>query len=530
MEFENFEDLSNEPLEVRLVAETSKCRSCNWFWDPPPYGPYPSFDFRDSFPEVFRERTNFLFKDGDHAQSFPGRIREQKFVVPQLLHGCRKSPIMTIGINPNLTGFWPNTNGARWAYPRFDSFAKYAYYYRHRTTHQESLSIDFIRSHLSDRDMLVAPKAGYLKSVRRKMDSRQITVSFVFEDGETEEKNIEWTHERHFVLVVNRDEPFGEGDVVGGYLELPDDLEVPVQQNVVGYYQRVIPILEQVSAWLRSQSHLPNLEMSEDVCQLDMVACASPGWGKVYQIDKSEVVPNCVQKHSWVVKQLIQSNPKVIIFSGRSAFQMFNEIFKPFISPNLADEFEVYGLMKMTARDPHYLDISVSSGGRDYRLRSRLIISPHFSYDDNFEPHSRMGEAEIDEFAAKFESAYSELNAQERVSKPNRDGYVGIRTSHLKSWVEKHPVAAIPIMQKHYDPSAMIGQGIVQEILLGSVEFDGSNNHLQRSEGPCKFCVNDSWSFPEGCAYGKTEEPEFESGFLEDVVQQVQEKIAGATA
>ena len=26
---------------------------------------------------------------------------------------------------------------------------------------------------------------------------------------------------------------------------------------------------------------------------------------------------------------------------------------------------------------------------------------------------------------------------------------------------------------------------------------------MARSDGPCRFCVNERWQFPEGCAYGK---------------------------
>jgi hypothetical protein len=50
------------------------------------------------------------------------------------MDGCRKAPIMTIGINPNLTAFAPGRAGASWCYPDFsdasggDAATKYAYY------------------------------------------------------------------------------------------------------------------------------------------------------------------------------------------------------------------------------------------------------------------------------------------------------------------------------------------------------------------------------------------------------------------
>ncbi|HXD30404.1 MAG TPA: hypothetical protein VN643_04790 [Pyrinomonadaceae bacterium] len=522
-EFMGFEDLSSEPIEVRLVGETTKCRSCDWFWQPAPYGPYPSFDFNKAYPEVFLERTNKQFRDKDLARSVPGISRGQAIAQPQILHGCRKSPVMTIGINPNLTGFWPGPDGSRWAYPLFSSFARYAYYYRHRTTHQESFSIEFIRKHIREDEAIRAKQAGYLKSARRENAARNMTFKLVYEDGSQDEIIQRWDPERPFVLLFGPEQSFKSGEVIGGYMDLPNGVELPVQQNVVGYYQRVIPILEQVSGWLRSQRNLPNLEMAEDVCQLDMVACASPGWGAQFEINKAQVVENCVNKNAWVVKQLIQSNPKVIVFSGESAFQMFNLMFERFITPKLWDKMEVYGLLKMTARDPHYLDIQTEVDGRAYRLRARIIISPHFSYDDNFEPHVRLSPDELQEFIGKFPDAYAELRAADRVIAPKAkgDGYTAIVTKGLRDWTEKYPVAAIPLMQELYDPSTLIGQGITQEILLGNLQYDSTNNHFKRSEGPCKFCVNSQWQFPEKCAYGKPDEPELPAGFLEKVVEHV---------
>lgn len=522
-EFMGFEDLSNEPLEVRLVGETTKCRSCDWFWQPAPYGPYPSFDFVKPYPEVFLERTNEQFRDKDLARSVPGKSRGQAIANPQILHGCRKSPVMTIGINPNLTGFWPSPDGARWAYPLFTTFARYAYYYRHRTTHQESFSLEFIRKHIREEGAIRAKQAGYLKSGQRTSAGRNVTLKLVYEDGSRDEIVQKWYPDSPFVVLIGPEQSFKSGEIIAGYMDLPHDVELPVQQNVVGYYQRVIPILEQVSGWLRSQKHLPNLEMAEDVCQLDMVACASPGWGAQFEINKEQVVENCVNKNAWVIKQLIQSNPKVIVFSGESAFDMFNHMFEPFITPKLLPKMEVYGLLKMTARDPHYLDIQTEVDGRPYRLRARIIISPHFSYDDNFEPHCRLSPDELQQFIVKYPDAYAELLAANRVIAPKKggDGYTAIRTEGLREWTRKYPVAAIPLMQELYDPSALIGQGITQEILLGNLQYEESNNHFKRSEGPCKFCVNTQWQFPEGCAYGKPDEPAMPAGFLEKVVEQV---------
>jgi hypothetical protein len=508
--FSGFEDLSKEPLEVQLVGQVTKCRDCNWFWRPPPYGPYPSFDFSEDFPSQLRERTSRQFVDKEFVRAIDGKSRGQATINPQILHGCRKAPIMTIGINPNLTGFWPSTQGARWAYPLFSNFARYAYYYRHRTTHQESFPLEFIRDHIREAGALRARKSGRVKNVSRDMVKRELTVTLEYDNGEVEEHRQTWDAENHFVLLFDRaydDKTQFEADsIIGGFIDLPDGTDVPVEQNVVGYYQRAIPILEQVSSFLRSRGHLPEMQMAEDLCQLDMVACASPGWGNAYQIDKQEVVSQCIQSNAWVIKQLIQSNPKVLIFSGRSAFQLFNRIFKPFITPAMHDSMDVFGLLKMTSRDPHYLEIRPEGIDSDYHMRARIIISPHFSYDDNFVPHARFSEPDWEEFQARYPEAASDLVREQRVTKPNRDDYRGISIENLQSFQDKHPVPTIVLMQHYIDPSATIGEGIAQEIQMGNIQFNKADSHLERSPGACHFCVNSSWSFPEGCLYGKDKE------------------------
>jgi hypothetical protein len=524
-EFEGFEDLSSEPIEVGLVEQVTKCRTCNWFWRPAPYGPCSSFDFTEDFPDVLRERTSSQFKDKEFARSIPGLSRPQAFVNPQILHGCRKAPIMTIGINPNLTGFWPTTDGGRWAYPLFSNFARYAYYYRHRTTHQESFPLDFIREHVLTEGAVRAKKPGRITNVKRDMVKREMKINITYEDGTAETCEQTWNPENHFVIFHNQTfdgEPqFQAGEIIGGFVDIPEGAEVRVEQNVVGYYQRVIPILEQVSAFLRSRGELPNMELAEDVCQLDMVACASPGWGEVYKIDKQEVVKACVHANTWVIKQLIQSNPKVILFSGRSAFDMFNQIFKPFVVPAMWDNMDVYGLLKMTARDPHYLDIKFEDGSLAYHLRARLVIAPHFSYDENFVPHSRFSAEEWERFKTDFPEAVIDLEKELRVTKPNRDDYRGISVENLKAFQDRHPVATIVIIQNLVDPSALIGQGISQEILMENIPFNEEDGHLERAPGPCRFCVNGTWSFPEGCPYGKDKEEVTASDAFKRIVDYV---------
>ena len=58
--------------------------------------------------------------------------------MPELLSGCRKAPIMAVGINPNLPGWWANQRGSM--NPLFDDYRQYAHYFRYRAVDKLELS------------------------------------------------------------------------------------------------------------------------------------------------------------------------------------------------------------------------------------------------------------------------------------------------------------------------------------------------------------------------------------------------------
>jgi len=364
------------PWEVSLLEDVIACRSCGWFWRDNPYGPYPAFDFEEDFPGRFLTAGN-----GDAANAFSGQLAGQSMILPQVLHGCRKAPIMTIGINPNLTGFRPGTAGASWAYPLFSDLRRSAYYYRYRTVHQESLPLDVIARHLKTDGAVLAEASGRLVGARRPMTDREVTLTIAYDDPDLGTKEIarNWDVENHLVILfdpVGNDglegpAQFAAGDVIAGIIDIPNGPEGTILKNRVGYYQRFVPILERLSGFLRAEGHDPDLRLGEDVCQLDMVGCASPGWGSAYDIDKDEVVGNCVRNHAWALKQLLQTNPRMIVFSGRSAFQMFADVFGGAIQPELPEIGETYGLLAETCRRPYYLTIESGAMDPPFRLRAR---------------------------------------------------------------------------------------------------------------------------------------------------------------
>ena len=124
---------AGDPLEVKLVFELKGCRACKFFWPasgPQPYGPYPTYDFLEDYP-----KQNEPSHPGEPSFAWiKGVTAAPGFPDPEVADGCRKAPIMTIGINPNLTAFLPGQTGASWAYPNFadtktaSAHAKYAWY------------------------------------------------------------------------------------------------------------------------------------------------------------------------------------------------------------------------------------------------------------------------------------------------------------------------------------------------------------------------------------------------------------------
>ncbi|MFD0526132.1 hypothetical protein ACFQ1I_00920 [Kitasatospora arboriphila] len=64
--------------------------------------------------------------------------------LPEPLSGCRKAPILAVGINPNLPGWWPDGHGS--LTPDFDSVRQYAHYFRHRGVFKPELPDDAYRA------------------------------------------------------------------------------------------------------------------------------------------------------------------------------------------------------------------------------------------------------------------------------------------------------------------------------------------------------------------------------------------------
>jgi hypothetical protein len=179
---------TSHPLEVELVFNVRPCGTCDFFWptdSPQPYGPYPAYDFLTDSPQ-----TNQPPAGGGPFVWLDGIIRPATFPDAEVMDGCRKAPIMTIGINPNLTAFEAGTMGADWCYPSFsgqsspDSWAKYAYYYRYRSVYQEHFGLHFIRPYLETEGQVIAAKPGVMKATIRTSDDPSYDIRVLYDGDE----------------------------------------------------------------------------------------------------------------------------------------------------------------------------------------------------------------------------------------------------------------------------------------------------------------------------------------------------------
>lgn len=525
------------PIEVKLVSDVRSCRTCQWFWGAtPPYGNFPVFDWNEDFPEEIRKQHQTTDLWLPPKPALKGKAVGQAQIDPGIMHGCRKAPIMTIGINPNMTAYYASDNGARWSYPKFSKDARYAYYYRHHNVYQESLDPGFIKANIAAGTELIAEKDGWLLHAERSSDHRWVLLTIQYVDDETPlEIEVAWTDELRFVVLVDtsrnpdpNDLSFRAGDVIGGKIEGLTGDNIQIFENATGYYQRFVFVLERFKQLAGEPLASADLSISEDVAQHDMIACASPGWSDRYDIPRDRITRNCVIDHAYLISQLVQSKPAVIVIVGGSSLEMFASALGPFLG-DFDYEYEVEGpdgnpkrliketfqLLKETSEREHFLHIQIG----DYELKSRIVVTPHFSYRDNFRQHCRLSATAWKAFQEDFADDARTLEEQERRQPNTWNDIIPIEISGPEDNIRKDLGAAgwNVLMSYYYDPIDMLANVLLQEMKSGRIAYDAGIKRLHRAEGHCRFCVNDLWEFPEGCPYGKTSEPVPDAGKLEAI-------------
>ena len=543
-----------DPLEIDLVFNVRPCSTCSFFWpedsSKQPYGPYPCYDF-DSNTPVERAPEGI-------ANSFvwlKGSTRPPAFPDAEVMDGCRKAPIMTIGINPNLTAFAPGRTGASWAYPSFssdggtDSWTKYAYYYRYRSVYQEHLDLKFIDEFLLPEGQINAEKPGVMLESLRLSDDPSYDIRVQY-DGDASPTAIHLAGklgQPRYVVLVDANERFAKGHLLAARLNVPAGLKGDIYAEPIGYYMQMVPVLQIFESYLKEQGHAGvRLQVGEDVGQVDMVACASPHWGPEWLGGNNQsvnnIILNCVHKNAWAMKQLLQTRPAIVFLVGQATWNMFRQSFghhiksQPPLPPYPEDG--PYTLLRLTTQQECRLEFSTEIGGRAFNISTRVVITPHFSYNENFVPQFRMSEQAFAAFEKEYPSAAAFLQNDPRIKFQKQTGAfvaAGLQTDSSGILAEiriNFSSASSRLMSAYYDPHRMMAGVLEQLYQSGSLSYtkpkDGSPGFLSRGDGPCTFCVNNHWKFPKGCPYGKPDEKPYPIGFLEGVTKEMVGSVLAA--
>jgi len=314
------------PTEVELVYEVMPCNAmrtaqepgsephpCSYFRK---WGTYHSYDYAMEGPPP---------QPGiEQPTVYVGRAP----VLPEILSGCRKAPIMALGINPNLPGWWSAKR--RWLAPLFDDYKQYAHYFRYRATAKLELSEDdYARFGGGDHDT-------------------------PFSD---------------FVLDVPKDE--NGKRVVSARLQ---------PQKMYETYQGLLDALAERMDWPQDR-----LKVGEDLTYGNMVATPSAKWTTVpapndptlppmTNAERDGIVRECFRKRKYFLRQLFQSLPSVLlIFSQSTANAFIAELGERF---TLGDPQPREPLRELMSREVRLKYGDLPDGNE---LDARVIFSPHIT-------------------------------------------------------------------------------------------------------------------------------------------------------
>ena len=112
------------------------------------------------------------------------------------------------------------------------------------------------------------------------------------------------------------------------------------------------------------------------------------------------------------MKQLVMTRPAVLFLVGESSYNMFKTFFGNLIhrDPPISDKPKDYAftLFSETVKSEHpaYFEYSTTINGRPYAIKTRIIVTPHFSFDQNFVPQIRFSEYRMNDLESKFPKCF----------------------------------------------------------------------------------------------------------------------------
>ena len=267
----------------------------------------------------------------DGAPSRRGVLQEAEYrgrapLVPELLAGCRKAPIMALGINPNLPGWWPDHR--RSMNPLFDDYHQYAHYFRYRAVDKVELSEqDYLAFGGGPHDQ---PFSTFALSVPVAVDGkRRITLH-------------------------------------------------PQPQAMYQVYQGLLDALATAMQWPHH-----DLAVGEDLSYGNMVASPSARWTTtaiagdpelppMQPSERDGIVTECFGKRRYFPRQLFQSLPTaLLIFSQSTANAFIGAFADRFLigSPQVGEPLHELGRREIRL---HYGDLPDAT-----TLQARVIFAPH---------------------------------------------------------------------------------------------------------------------------------------------------------
>jgi hypothetical protein len=322
------------PVEVELAYEVMPCNALRSAQEPG-NAPHPCSYFR----RWGRYHSYDYEKEGppEGRGIIPGEIQYvgRGPLVPELLSGCRKCPIMAVGINPNLPGWWPASRNA--VNPLFDDYKQYAHYFRYRSTAK-----------------LQIPKAEYqaLKggAVDQPLDPADPSHASTFE------------------------------------LPVPPDADgmrtIPVELAALKMYENYESLLKDLAAAMGWDP--THLTIGEDISYGNMVACPSAKWitrpdakdptmPPMTPAEQKGIVGECFHTRKYFLRQLFQSLPTVLmVFSQSTTDAFLGEMKGRFVAGDPKPGDQIKDLLEREVRLQYG-----SSGGEP--LVARVIFSPHIT-------------------------------------------------------------------------------------------------------------------------------------------------------
>lgn len=491
------------------------CRKCDAFWGETAYGPFIQVEHAKAGAD-------------DAAAVLTGTITGFSHPEPATLYGCRKAPIMLIGINPNLPAHflvprkpkaseWSSgrsaateewKSGAFIAMPFFGSDQQYAGHYRQRPSGALQLrDVTDLEGLLAGHGRLIADNDGELVPDDEAMGGsyrvpgrRMARLAIQYKGADKPVlHDIEWKRDES-LAVVRRS--FRKGEIIAGLLTssvMGKQIQFQRSTAGAGYYTRVDRLLTGVKSLIPGA----NLELGEDMSLHDVVACASPNWND-REFDTEAVRSHCVQDMRWMHRDVADCAPEVIVLAGRVALSMFAQTGAGRLSTPLEQ-------LPTRAGGHGGLFSTVASAGLwwTYRARGversvRLVIAPHFSYSDNFLPQCYFTQAEWVAFQQRHSAIAGLLAAENRI-KPvfgTGDTQVSMKIDDVL-WrrIETADMVAATTMRTAWvDPVAFLSEAVVEALKERHVGLD-ANGHLKRSRSGCDFCDNPAWKLGQGCAY-----------------------------